>query len=198
VAGVLTMAGVGPDGVDGLDFLAGMGEQNLVEFGLARQGEAALRPWLEREAVGLAHATPADIVAELSTLLPAVDRAVISDEFGEDLATSFHGALATGVDGWLDDDLAFVRPWGFDPRDLRVPAFVWQGSEDLMVPFSHGRWLAATIPGVTAHLQEGQGHLSVTVGALEAMFDELAGTLRRSPADPRLRHGAPPVFPNAP
>lgn len=177
VAGVLTMAGVGPYGADGLDFLAGMGEQNRVEFGLAFQGEPALRPLLEEELAGLRTATAEGIVAELSTLLPAVDRAAITDVYGEDLATNFHEALRTGVDGWLDDDLAFVKPWGFELSELRMPTFVWQGSEDLMVPFSHGKWLASQIPGVTAHLQQGEGHLSVTVGALDRMFDELAGTL---------------------
>lgn len=177
VAGVLTMAGVGPYGAAGLDFLAGMGEQNLVEFGLVVEGEQVLRPWLESEAAGLRAATPEDIVAEMSTLLPATDRAVISDEYGEDLASSFHEALRTGVDGWVDDDLAFVVPWGFELNELRVPTFVWQGNDDLMVPFSHGQWLASRIPGVTAHLEPGEGHLSVTVGSLERMFDELAGTL---------------------
>jgi pimeloyl-ACP methyl ester carboxylesterase len=177
VSGVLTIAGVGPCGADGLDFLAGMGEQNLVEFDLALQGERALRPALEEEAEGLRTVTPQGIVAEMSSLLPAVDRAVITDEYGEDLASSFHEALRNGVDGWVDDDLAFVRPWGFELSELQVPTFVWQGSNDLMVPFSHGQWLADRIPGVTAHLQEGEGHLSLTAGSLDRMLDELVGTL---------------------
>jgi hypothetical protein len=50
---------------------------------------------------------------------------------------------------------------------------VWQGSEDLMVPFAHGRWLAGHIPGVTAHLEAGEGHLSIGVGAIGPMLDEL-------------------------
>jgi pimeloyl-ACP methyl ester carboxylesterase len=54
-----------------------------------------------------------------------------------------------------------------------VPTYVWQGSEDLMVPFAHGEWLAAHVPGVVAHLEPGEGHLSIGVGATDRMFDEL-------------------------
>jgi pimeloyl-ACP methyl ester carboxylesterase len=177
VAGVLSIAGVGPLDAEDLDFLAGMGEQNVEEFGLAVEGEEALRPFLVGEASGLREADAAALVSELSTLLPDVDRAVLTDEYGEDLARNFSEALRVGVDGWVDDDLAFVRSWGFDLAELAVPTFLWQGSEDLMVPFAHGRWLAEQIPGVTAHLEQGEGHLSIAVGSLERMLDELAATL---------------------
>lgn len=177
VAGVLSIAGVAPYDAPDLDFLAGMGEENLVEFGYALSGEHELRPYLEKVAAHLSEPTPEDIVASLHSILPAVDQAVLTDEFGEDLAAAFREALRTGVDGWLDDDLAFARPWGFDLHEISVPTFVWQGSADLMVPFAHGQWLAARIPGVTAHLLDGEGHLSVTVGAVERMLDELAAAL---------------------
>jgi pimeloyl-ACP methyl ester carboxylesterase len=177
VAGVLCIAGVGRYGGDGLDFLAGMGEQNIVEFNAALAGESQLRAFLDAEAAEMKGATPEQLIATMQTLLPEVDRAVFTEEFGEDLAAGFAEALRNGVDGWLDDDFAFVQPWGFDFAEIQVPTFVWQGSEDLMVPFSHGEWLAERIPGVTAHLQEGEGHLSIGVGALDEMFDELATTL---------------------
>jgi len=177
VAGTLVIAGVAPWDADGLDFLAGMGEQNIDEFGLAVQGEAAIRTSLAAEAAALCSATVADLVKGLDTLLPDVDRAVLTDEYGADLIANFAEALRVGVDGWLDDDLAFVRPWGFAVADIAVPTFVWQGSEDLMVPFTHGQWLAGHIPGVTAHLETGEGHLSIGVGAMGPMLDELV-TLR--------------------
>lgn len=182
VAGVLCIAGVGPAdagpaGVGGLDFLAGMGEQNLEEFGAARAGEATLRASLEREAAGLRDIQAEGIVAEMETLLPPVDRAVLTSEYGEDLAGAFRESVRTGVDGWLDDDLAFVGPWGFDVGEVDVPTFVWQGEEDLMVPFAHGRWLAGRLPRATPHLLPGEGHLSVALGSLDAMLDELVATL---------------------
>ena len=177
VAGVLCIAGVGPADVAGLDFPAGMGEQNLEEFGAARAGEAALRAYLEREAPGLRAVETEGIVAEMTTLLPPVDRAVLTSEYGEDLAGAYRESVRTGVDGWLDDDLAFVRPWGFDVGEVDVPTFVWQGEEDLMVPFAHGRWLAEHLPRATSHLLPGEGHLSVALGSLDAMLDELVTTL---------------------
>ncbi|GHJ36698.1 hypothetical protein Sm713_23070 [Streptomyces sp. TS71-3] len=176
-AGVLVVAGIAPYGVPGLDFLAGMGEQNVEELGLALEGEAALRPYLEKEAVGMRDTDPEGLVAALRTLLPEVDRAVLSAEFGEDLVAQCAEGLRPGVDGWLDDDLAFTRPWGFSLDEITVPAFVWQGSEDLMVPFAHGQWLAANVPGAVPHLEEGEGHLSVLVGAADRMLDELVQVL---------------------
>ncbi len=82
-------------------------------------------------------------------------------------------AVRTGVDGWLDDDLAFVSDWGFELDEIEVPVTLWQGSEDLMVPFAHGQWLAARIPDVHAHLEQGEGHLSIGVGHVDDMLAEL-------------------------
>jgi pimeloyl-ACP methyl ester carboxylesterase len=177
VTGALLIAGVAPWEAESLDFLAGMGEQNVEEFGAALEGEAALRPYLEREAVGLRDTDGPGIVMAMSTLLPEVDRALLTDEYGDWLAANCREGLRTGVDGWLDDDIAFTQPWGFDLASITVPTFIWQGDQDLMVPFAHGRWLADHVPGATAHLEAGEGHLSVGVGALDRMFAELADTL---------------------
>jgi len=49
---------------------------------------------------------------------PDVDRAVLTAEFGDDLAANFAEGLRTGVDGWVDDDLAFVAPWGFSLAEM--------------------------------------------------------------------------------
>ncbi|MBO9520239.1 MAG: alpha/beta hydrolase [Nocardioidaceae bacterium] len=177
VAGVATIAGAAPYGVEGVDFLDGMGEQNVEEFGTAIAGEEDLRVFLDREAVELRDVDAAGIVAALSTLLPDSDRAVLTDEYGEDLAANLREGIRLGVDGWVDDDLAFVTPWGFDLDALAVPAFCWQGEEDLMVPPAHGRWLAAHVPGAVPHLLPGEGHLSVGVGRIEEIVGELAATL---------------------
>lgn len=176
ITGVLSIAGVAPYDAEGIDFLAGMGEGNIEEFGAALDGESVLRPLLDGLRDELKNATPEAILGELGTLLPDIDRKQITDESGEEMAANFREALKHGVDGWTDDDLAFTVPWGFNLGAIRVPTFVWQGSADLMVPFAHGQWLAANVPGATAHLLDGEGHLSVGVGAMPQMLDELRAT----------------------
>ena len=173
VDAVLVMAGVAPYQAEGLNFLAGMGEDNVIEFGKALEGEAALRPWLEEQAGQLRQVTAGDLVSALGSLLPAVDRALLTAKLGEDFAANIREGLRVGVDGWLDDDLAFTEPWGFDLSEIAVPTVIWQGSDDLMVPFAHGQWLAARIPGVVAHLEQGEGHLSIAVGAIDQILQEL-------------------------
>jgi pimeloyl-ACP methyl ester carboxylesterase len=172
-AAVLVVAGVAPYEADGLDWLAGMGQDNVIEFSAAVQGEDQLRPYLLRQREQLRDIRAADIVGSLQSLLPDVDREALTGEFGEDTAAGFREAVRNRVDGWLDDDLAFAKPWGFSLAEISVPTMIWQGSADLMVPFAHGRWLASRVAGASTHLEEGEGHLSVGLGKLDAMLDEL-------------------------
>lgn len=176
VTGVLSIASVAPYAAEGLDWSAGMGEENLEEFGAAAKGEPALRALLDAARPELVHVTGEDISRSMTSLLPPVDTAALTGEFADDLAANFREAVAPGIDGWLDDDLAFLQPWGFGLADVTVPTLLWQGSDDLMVPFAHGQWLAAHLPNLTAHLEPGEGHLSM-VGSLDRMLDELVGLL---------------------
>jgi len=172
-AAVLVIAGAAPYDADGLDWMPGMGEQNVVEYSVAVQGEDRLRPYLDELAPLLRNIRSADIFASMQSLLPEVDQAALTGEFAEDMAAGIRETLRSGVDGWLDDDLAFVKPWGFSLAEISVPVAIWQGSADLMVPVAHGQWLASRLPDASVHLEEGEGHLSVGLGKLDAMLDEL-------------------------
>ncbi|MHB1211420.1 MAG: alpha/beta fold hydrolase [Candidatus Nanopelagicales bacterium] len=175
-AGAISLAGVAPIDADGLNWLAGMGEDNWHEFGAALAGERLLEGYLDGAAAELAAISPDDVIAALASLLPPVDRALLRTSFAATMAAELRWSVSSGVWGWLDDDLAFVKPWGFDLRDVRVPVHVWHGTADLMVPVAHGRWLVKHVPGARAHELEGQGHLSVSEHLGDA-FGELAGLL---------------------
>lgn len=161
VRAAVTFASVAPYDVDGLDFLDGMGQDNIDEFGAALEGEQALRPYLDEQAQGIRDATPETLKDALDSLLPEVDKAVLTG----DEAAYLHGAmvhgLEPGVDGWLDDDIAFTRAWGFDLGAIEVPLRIVQGDQDLMVPFAHGKWLAQATKGAEVQLMPGEGHLSI-------------------------------------
>lgn len=174
-----SVAGVAPWDAEGLDVLAGMGPENVEEFSLAARGSASLTPFLTPEADQLRSVDGAGVVAALGGLLPDVDKRALTGEYGDHVAASFHRAVEAGIAGWHDDDLAFVAAWGFDLADIRVPTAVWQGAQDLMVPFAHGQWLAAHLPGATVHLLDDHGHLSLTHDLVGAIVTDLAATARR-------------------
>jgi pimeloyl-ACP methyl ester carboxylesterase len=173
-----SVASVAPRDADGLDWLAGMGPENVEEFGLAARGEPELTPWLEEQAVGLRSVDPSGLTAALGGLLPAIDQQVLTGELAALIAAELHRALEAGIAGWRDDDLAFTRDWGVDLAAVRVPVSVWQGGQDLMVPLAHGEWLAGHIAGASAHLFEEHGHLSLTVAHIPAIFADLATQAR--------------------
>ena len=168
-----TIAGVAPYPADGLDWMAGMGEENVEEFSLAIRGEDALTPYLEEQSLVMGRVTGADVSGSLAGLVSPIDRASLTGEFADYLAASFRGAVSQGVAGWREDDLAFTRDWGFRVSDIDRPVAVWQGDRDLMVPPSHGQWLAGHVPNVRAHMHPDEGHLSLAIGALVRIVDDL-------------------------
>ena len=162
-----------PYEAEGLDWLAGQGEQNQEEWAAALAGPEALEPYLEHEAAEVRAATPEQIKEVLATVLPPVDAAVLTGDRAEHSKRGMDRALEHGIAGWRDDDLAFMHPWGFELDEIRVPTLLWQGVQDKMVPVAHAHWVAERIPGVEAHISEEDGHLSIAVGRLGEILDWL-------------------------
>jgi pimeloyl-ACP methyl ester carboxylesterase len=69
--------------------------------------------------------------------------------------------MAAGPAALIDDDLAYVAPWGFDPAAVAAPVLVLHGDADQMIPASHARWLARRCPGAELRIVPGAGHISV-------------------------------------
>jgi pimeloyl-ACP methyl ester carboxylesterase len=168
-----SVAGIGPYLADGLDFLAGMGPENVTEFGLAVRGAQALTPYLEKEAVALRQVTGEQVAAALGGLISAADAGVLTGEFAAELAASLRASVREGIAGWRDDDLAFTAGWGFSLDALAGPVAIWQGDQDRMVPYAHGQWLAAHIRGARVHLEPGAGHVTMIVTAIDRILDDL-------------------------
>jgi len=175
-AAVATIGGVAPYAADGLDFLAGMGPENVEEFERTLAGEAELVPYLLGVAAQLATVEPDQVVASLGGLVGEVDKAALTGDYAEWAAESFRRSVSTGIAGWRDDDFAFATDWGFDLSSITRPVAIWQGGEDRMVPFAHGEWLVRHIPTATPHLHPAEGHLSLAVTKLDQVLEDLVGS----------------------
>jgi pimeloyl-ACP methyl ester carboxylesterase len=168
-----SVAGVAPYAAEGLDFLAGMGPENVEEFGAALAGPDAVTAYLEAEAGPLGQVTAADVAAALGGLVSDADKAALTGDFAASVAASLRAALVNGIAGWRDDDLAFTADWGFPLDPMPAPVAIWQGDQDRMVPYAHGQWLAAHVAGARVRPRPGAGHLTLTVTAIGEILDDL-------------------------
>jgi pimeloyl-ACP methyl ester carboxylesterase len=161
VAAVASLASVAPHDAGGLDWLAGMGQTNIEEFGAALEGPETLERYLVTQERHLTAASAEGVIAALENLLTPVDAQALNGTVGEYFASCMREAVRPGIAGWRDDDLAFAKPWGFSVEEIETPVVLWHGEHDLFVPIAHGEWLAERIPNVDAHLSDKDGHLTL-------------------------------------
>lgn len=171
--GAAALVTVAPWEAEGLDWWADMAQLNIDEMGAALKGEAALREYMKGEGEEIRHITGANMIAALGDALPPADQAVATGEWADREAAGLRRALEHGFDGWVDDDLAFCQPWGFEVEEITVPVHVWQGEVDRLVPWAHGRWLADHIPGARFTLAKGHGHFSLGAANRDEILDDL-------------------------
>jgi pimeloyl-ACP methyl ester carboxylesterase len=160
VTAAASLASLAPYGAEGLDYFAGMGQDNVDETRLFLTDEAASRAKMDKDREELLATSPADAAKGIESLLTPTDAAVLHGELAEYLVSSAQDGLAPGSQGWWEDN-CMIRPWGFDLADIAVPVLLLHGRQDMFVPFGHGEWLAAHIPDVEARLLDDDGHLTL-------------------------------------
>jgi pimeloyl-ACP methyl ester carboxylesterase len=173
VPAVAVLASLAPWGAEGLDFFGGMGELNADDTRLILKDRQAAWARLEEERAEMLEATPEELLEVLASLLSPVDKAVLSGELAEHLVESTRAGVEASGDGWWDDEVSFVEPWGFEFSAIRTPVLLRHGRQDRFVPFGHGEWLARQIPGVQAELTDDDGHLTL----IERHLDTVHGWL---------------------
>ena len=163
VAAAASLASLAPYGADGLDYFAGMGQDNIDEFRLLLTDPEAARTKIDKDVEGLLAASASDVAQGFASMSAPVDAAVLQGEVAAWLAYAVQDGLAPGSQGWWDDDRAHLGPWGFELADITIPVLLLHGRQDNFVPFGHGQWLATHIPGVEARLLDNDGHLTLTL-----------------------------------
>jgi pimeloyl-ACP methyl ester carboxylesterase len=173
IRAVASLASVAPYPANGLDYLADTGEENIAEFNAALEGPEALIVFKERNWPIFRNLTADQVAESLGDLIDDVDRGALTGDFADYIAASIREGLRESYWGWFDDDMAMIRPWGFELGSIGVPVHIWQGRHDRMVPFAHGEWLAAHIPNAIPHLFDEHGHLTIAVDSMGSILDEL-------------------------
>jgi pimeloyl-ACP methyl ester carboxylesterase len=158
VTAAVAISGLAPPDADGLDFFAGMGPGGAASLRAALAGRPAKEAY---ESTG----HPPDFGPD--------DWAALEGPWGW-FGSVVEPAAAPGPAALIDDDLAYVAPWGFDPARIAVPVLLVHGAGDRVVPAAHSEWLARRIPGAEALIVPGTGHISVLPAAAERALEWIA------------------------
>jgi pimeloyl-ACP methyl ester carboxylesterase len=91
---------------------------------------------------------------------PARDQAVIDDPAWQRVyIESVTEALRPGAEGWVDEQMALLPPWDFDPTAVRCSLTWWHGEHDANAPIASVRRLLQGMDGVDLRVWEDAGHL---------------------------------------
>ena len=155
VLAVVSAAGMAPYGAEGLDWFAGMSDASTGSLRAAAAGRAAKEAYEAREDTPEMEFAPADLAA-------------FDGPWGW-FGSVVRPAVAAGPGPLIDDDLAYVTPWGADPAAVTAPVLLLHGGRDTTIPATHAEWLAAHVPAAQLRLAPDEGHISVLNGAPEAL-----------------------------
>ena len=173
----ITLAGVGEWGHADLDFLADMGPENHKEFGEALKGESAIEEWMKVNAVAYNDIKGSDLIEAFGGLIGDADKRALTPEVAEQMAVGYRHSGPVSFYGWVDDDLAFVRDFGFDITKIDKPVILYQGDDDFMVPHAHGYWLEKKIPTAKLNFVPGHGHISLIFKYRDQIINEAVSFL---------------------
>ena len=158
VRGVVSMAALAPFDAGGLDWFAGMAASGEDSLRAATAGRAEKQRY---EASG----------AEYDPEFTPADEAALAGGWSW-LLDVVRPALAQGPGGLIDDDLAYVAPWGAEVEQITAPTLILHGGRDRVVPSAHAEWLADRCPAAELRLSPDEGHISI-LGASESAVEWL-------------------------
>ena len=90
----------------------------------------------------------------------------------DNIQAALREGLRTGTEGALQDLHLYGGPWNMNVGEIDVPAFMWQGGEDAVVPPDAAYYLAGALPNCQLEVIKGAGHYWV-FGEFDRVLDVL-------------------------
>ena len=170
--GVVTSGSLAPFEEMGEDFYLGMQQADIDEYADALRD---IKDLVKRFQGGLATDPSAQFTPKE---VSANDKRAQQSPSWKILFDSCDLTMKSGWDWVADDYSSYLRPWGFDPREIRVPVILWQGGLDKNVPPQHGQWLAKHIPNSKLKLIEDESHVGLYINYEQQAMKDAMDLLR--------------------
>jgi pimeloyl-ACP methyl ester carboxylesterase len=168
VVAAVDLAGFAPIDAKGLDWYAGQTVDNKKELNTALKGLGSFKAAYYALVDYWKICRPADFYEAVKASFPASVADITYDISNYSLSQVREG-MKNGFDGWYEDDIATITPWGFDPGQIKIPVLLIYHEKDEGIPMAHGKWLASKIPNVQTNFTGKGGHLSMISRIPEAM-----------------------------
>ena len=169
--GVVTVGSLAPFAEMGEDFYKGMQQADIDEYGDALKDINILvsrfQKWQEGDVAETIVGAELSELDKLASEKPSWKIALDSCEF----------TMKQGWDWVADDYSSYLKPWGFNPRDVKVPVVIWQAELDRNVPIQHGKWLAENLPNARLEIRKGESHMGIFVNYEEEIMQSAIALL---------------------
>ncbi|HRK08145.1 MAG TPA: alpha/beta hydrolase [Pseudobdellovibrionaceae bacterium] len=144
-----------------------------MERGVRQDEEAVIKRWIDR-------------------LAPADRAEMEKPELREVLVSSLKEAIEPGIRGVIADLRLLASPWDFSLEHVDSPAWIWHGTEDNVVPYAHGVYLATGLRKARLMTVEGAGHYSLCLTERQKIVEQILSFAEQSDARPPVRSALSP------
>jgi len=155
--GILIVAGIGPFTEPDLDYLVGMSEARQKHWKVAQESTSEF----EKSLSAIVTEISTSGIAEIKAMYGKDPNNPLSDERLSQILACMQYSIKQGTNGYKEDRLSFLKPWGFSISEIVTPAQFWAGTFDSVVPLEHSVWMVRKIRNSELQVLEGKDHFTI-------------------------------------
>ena len=168
---ISAIASPAPFDAHDLDFYSGMGEEFAKECAATVISLESAFEYKQAATAPFASFSAHDLINALTPRAQMPQYFDLYEVMGQELLDSLLSALTPDAMGYVEDDRAWLKPWGFKTEDINVDVDIWLGKNDVFIPAPHAEWLSRHTKHSTLHLLDDQDHISIWVENKEQIME---------------------------